>query len=288
MWALVVQTLVLTATQSTLVLFAGGFRPALRFRLLDLRDIAGYSLNLAGFNVVNWCIRNLDHLLIGVFLGATALGYYALAYRLLLYPLQGVAGVLSRVVFPIYARIQDDDVRLRNAHLKITAAAAIVLFPVMVGLMLVCQPMVVSLLGPKWLPMVPLVGIFALVGMLQSVGATVGSIYQAKGRTDLLFRWGLLVAMVTAVAFVVGLQWGITGVALAYASVSLVLTYPALYIPFRLIGLRVSQLWRLLLPTLLATAAMAACTLLVRYLVAGRLSPTWHVELAVLNAPVGR
>ncbi len=70
---------------------------------------------------------------------------------------------------------------------------------------------------------------------------------------------------------------------MAYASVSIALTYPALYIPFRLIGLRVSQLWRLLLPTLLATVPMAACTLLVRYLVADSLPPAWHLAVAVLT-----
>ncbi|MHC4812796.1 MAG: MOP flippase family protein [Planctomycetota bacterium] len=285
-WALVAQTLVVTGVHALLVLPVAGFAPAMVFRLRHLHGVAGYSLNLAGFNVVNWCIRNLDHLLIGVFLGATALGYYALAYRLLLYPLQAVSTVLSRVVFPIYARIQDDDARLRNAHLKITAAVAMVMFPVMAGLMLVCQPMVVSLLGPKWLPTVPLIAIFALVGMLQCVGATVGPIYQAKGRTDLLFRWGLLVAVVMAVAFAVGLQWEIRGVALAYAIGSIALTYPALRIPFRLIGLRVSQLSRFLFPQLLATAVMAACTLLVRYLVADSLPPAWHLVVVVVTGVV--
>ncbi len=285
-WALVAQTLVTTGAHSLMVLLGGAFVPDLTFKLARLRGLANYSLNLAGFNVLNWCTRNLDHVLVGVFLGATALGYYALAYRLLLYPIQGVSTILSRVAFPIYTRIQNDNARLRNAHLKITGAVAMVLFPVMAGLMLVCQPMVVSLLGPRWLPMVPLVAIFALVGLLQSIGTTVGVIYQAKGRTDLMFRWGVLVAVVMAVAFAVGLQWEIRGVALAYAISSLILAYPGLHIPFYLIGLRVSELGRFLLPALRATAVMVACTLGMRFLVAAHLVPGWHLVVVVLTGVV--
>jgi len=280
-WALVAQTLVTNGAHALMVLAWGAFVPSLTFRLHRLRGLAAYSLSLAGFNVLNWCIRNLDHLLVGMFLGATALGYYALAYRLLLYPLQGVSSILSRVAFPIYSRIQDDNARLRNAHLKITGAVAMVSFPVMVGMLLVCQPMVVSLLGPRWLPMAPLVAIFALVGIPQSVGTTVGAIYQAKGRTDLMFRWGVLVAVVMALAFSVGLLWGIQGVASAYALASLALVYPGLQIPFSQIGLRASELARFLMPALRATAAMAACTLTIRLLVAEHLAPGWHLVVAV-------
>lgn len=285
-WALVAQTLVTSGAHSLMVLLAAAFVPELAFVPARLRGLAGYSLNLTGFNVLNWCTRNLDHLLVGVFLGASALGYYALAYRLLLYPLQGVSAIVSRVAFPVYARIQDDDARLRNAHLKITGAVAMVTFPVMVGLILVCQPMVVSFLGPRWLPMVPLVGIFALVGILQSIGTTVGVIYQAKGCTNLMFRWGVLVAIVMAAAFVVGLQWGTLGVACAYAISSLALAYPGLHIPFHQIGLQVSELWRFLLPALRATAVMAGCALMMRLLVVDRVTPGWHLVVVVLAGVV--
>ena len=66
-------------------------------------------------------------LLIGRFLGATTLGFYALAYRLVLYPLQGVSSVVGRVMFPLLSRIQQDDARIRNAYLKVTNAVAMVI-----------------------------------------------------------------------------------------------------------------------------------------------------------------
>ena len=94
--------------------------------------------------------------------------------------------------------------------------------------------------------------IFAPVGLIQSIGTTVGSIYLAKkGKPGLLFKWGLFAGSIFIMSFVIGLQWGIAGVAACYAIASFALTYPSMAIAVRLIGLTVrdclSVLWRPLL-----------------------------------------
>ncbi len=260
LWSLVLMTVTVALLSSGLAFLSGGFRPRAVFRPRKLRDVAGFSLNLTGFQVFHWLTRNVDHLLIGRFLGATQLGYYALAYRLVLYPLQSVSGVVGRVMFPLLSRIKDDDPRFRNAYLRVTAAVATVLFPVFVGLFLVFSgPLVGDLFG-KWRPAAPLIAVFALVAVLQSVGSTTGPIYQAKGRTDLLLRWGLFAGCATIGAFALGLQWGTYGVAAAFGLATLLLSYHGLTIPLRLIGLRIGELLSNLRRPALATLLMAAAT----------------------------
>lgn len=285
-WALVYQTLVTIGSHSAMVLLCGAFVPSLAFRRERLRGLRQYGLHLAGFDVVHWFTRNIDQLLVGVVLGVTALGYYALACRLLLHPIQGVSAVVSRVAVPIYARIRNDHARMRNAHLKLTGAVAMLMFPAMVGMVLVCQPMVVSFLGPEWLPMLPLIGIFALVGMLHCMGSTAAPIFRAKGRTDLMFRWGVLVAAVTGLACGVGLLWGVLGVACAYALATLAMAWPGLHIPCYQIGLPVKELGSYLLPALKATGAMAVCTLAARLLVAFWLEPEWQLVVVIATGVV--
>jgi len=88
--------------------------------------------------------------------------------------------------------------------------------------------------------------ILAPVGMMQSIGTTVGSIYNAKGRTDWLFRWGIGSSLFIIIAFVIGLRWGIVGVATAYASATLSIQYFSFVIPFKLIELRFKRLLNVL------------------------------------------
>ena len=85
-----------------------------------------------------------------------------------------------------------------------------------------------------------------------------GAIYQAKGRTDWMFLWGLGSGMMVVIAFIVGLSWGIVGVATAYAIVTLfVLAYPSFAIPFRLIHLPVGALIRAVWPPFAASSPAA-------------------------------
>lgn len=244
-WSLVYQTLTVTTTTTLFLWFASHWRPQLAFDLTELRSIWGYSLNLTGFNVFNYFVRNADTLLIGRFLGAESLGYYTLAYRLMHYPLQSISAVVSRVMFPIYSQIQDDAARFRATYLSVVRSIAFVSFPLMIGLFAIAEPLVEWAFGPNWAPVIPLLLILAPVGMGQSIGTTVGSIYQAKGRTDWMFQWGIASSAITLIGFAIGLRGGIQGVAVAYAVVSLlVLSYPSFAIPFKLIDLRMGELVR--------------------------------------------
>lgn len=255
-WSLAYQTLAMTTVTTTLAWVVLRWRPSLSFNLQELRGIASYSLNLTGFNLFNYFARNADYLLIGRYLGAVELGYYTLAYRLMLYPLQNIASVVARVMFPVYSRLQDDNPRFRRTYLRIAGAIALVTFPLMLGLLALATPFVQVVFGETWQPVVILLQILAPLGMAQSIVTLIGSIYQAKGRTDWLFRWGLVASTLFVLAFVVGLRWGVVGVAVAYAITFITLSYPAQAIPFKLIGLRVGDLMAVLWPPLTWSSLM--------------------------------
>jgi PST family polysaccharide transporter len=280
-WSLVYQS-VAQATWTTLVLWVrSGWHPRLRFSRQALRSVAGFGLHLLSFNVFNYWIRNADDLLIGRFIGAEPLGWYRLAYRLMLYPLENISSAIGRVMFPVYAQIQEDDARFRRFYLRSLEAIALVTTPMMLGLMVVSRPFVVAVFRSRWEPVVPLLMILAPVGMIQSVSSTVGSIYLAKGRTRLLFRWSVAAGIVVLLAFALGLRWGVMGITACYALASLLLLYPGLAIPLRLIGLTVADVWRRLWRTLLCGGLMAAAVLGIERSVGDRLSPLATLALLV-------
>jgi len=280
-WSLVALSLTSTIAGTILLWTALPWRPRRHLDWGELRSISAYSLNLSGFNIVNYFARNADNLLIGRYLGATALGYYSLAYRLMLYPLQNVSWVLGRVLFPAFAQIQHDNPRFRQAYLRVCAIIAAITFPLMLGMLVTAEPLVAAVLGSKWMPIVPLLMILALVGALQSVGTTVGHIYMAKGRTDWMFRWGLGAGALAVASFVAGLPWGITGVATAYAIASFVLAYPNFAIPFRLIDLRVRALPLALWPGLKYCLVMVGSVTLLRIALAWlRITQPWVVLIS--------
>lgn len=260
-WSLVFANVSTTFVGTIGYWLAFRFRPAFTFAKSEVMGIASYSSNFSAFGIVNYGCRNADNLIVGKVLGPVSLGFYQMAYNLMMTPLQNVSWVIVQVLFPAFARIQDDNQRFREAYVRSCMLIGLVTFPAMAGLGVVIDPLVRAVLGPKWLGAIPIFLILVPVGVVQSIHTTVGVIYQAKGRTDWMFRMSIVFLAATLTAFLIGVHYGATGVAAAYAVAYFVLLHPFLAVPFRLVGLRVRDFAWALLPQLLWTGVMAAACL---------------------------
>ena len=257
-WSLVLASITNAAISTVGYWLGSSFRPRWEFDLQEVRSIARFSTNLSASGLTNYAYRNSDNMIVGRVLGSVPLGFDQMAYNLMLTPIQNISSVIASVLFPAFARIQSDNERFRSAYVRACMLTALITFPVMAGLGVVADPLIRAILGSKWIPTIPIFEVLSVVGLLQSVQTTVGIIYQAKGRTDWMFRWSLFTLGSCVLAFVVGVHYGILGVAVAYALANwLLLAVPGFVIPFRLIGLRFTTFASALLPQLLVTAGMA-------------------------------
>ncbi|MGO8732929.1 MAG: MOP flippase family protein [Terriglobia bacterium] len=258
-WSLVWQTMSNSLVGSVCLWMASKWRPSFSFATADVLSVTRYSLNLTGYSVFNYFCRNADTFIIGRFLGASNLGFYTMAYKIMLYPIAAVAGVLGRVLFPFFSRLQNDLVALRRTYLNVVVAIASATFPILIGLWILAKPFVLVVLGQKWAPVAVQLMILCPVGLIQGIDSTTGSIFTSRGRTGWLFAWGVATGILSVTAFLIGVHWGIAGVALAYLVFNLVLTYPGWAIPFSFIKLPVGEVCRHLWIPLRASVAMAAC-----------------------------
>ncbi|TDJ54411.1 MAG: MOP flippase family protein [Planctomycetota bacterium] len=279
-WSLVYQALTVSCVSTLGWWIAVRWRPGLVISWDALRGVAGFSLNLTGFSIVNFAARRADYLLIGGYLGATALGYYTLAYKIVLYTVQCFSSAITRVMFPVYSKIQADHQRLRAAFTKVAVATAAVVFPAMIGLMIVAEPLV-ALFGEKWAPVAVLLIILAPVGMIQSIVGALVAIYLAKGRTGLFFAWGVGAGLVVITGLMIGIRFGVVWTAVSFAVAQLLLVYPSLVIPFRLIDLPLGQFLSVLRPTLACTAVMGLIVLGIRFLLPPALPPAATLSVLV-------
>ena len=240
-WSLVFQSLAIAVITTSLLWIINSWRPKIFFSYPKIKPIISYSLNLLGYNVFNYFVRNADYLLIGKYLGERELGHYYLAYKIMLYPLQNISLVVSRVLFPIYSKIQNDNERFRKIYTKVANAISFLTFPLMIGVFALGDLFAVTFFNEKWdtALLAILLMILAPVGLIQSIATTTGSIYQAKGKTDWMFRWGVISGVIYISGFLIGLNWGVIGVAVSYLISSIILIYPVFAIPFKLIELKV-------------------------------------------------
>jgi len=267
-WSLVAGSLTLTGITTVLSWLYSGWWPEFAIDWGEIRSVMGFSMNLTGFVFVNYFARNTGHLIVGRYLGTAALGYYQMAYSLLLYPLQAVSSVLGRVMFAAFARMQTDPERFRAAMRRYLTLLGAISFPVFMGLMVLAEPMIHLFLGEKWVPVVPLFMIVAPFGAIQAISSPTGQIYLSTGRTDIMLRLGVLSAFVQVLGYFAGLPWGLPGILLGWAISTVPVALAGLIVSHRLIQSPMSKLLKDLftpaLSTLIMTAAVWGWRLLLR------------------------
>ena len=260
----VVMAISLSTLQLIGFMVCSKWRPRLMFGLAELRRMLSYSLNLLGFTIINYFARQSDSFLVGKFIGSSALGVYSVAYRIMLYPLENVSRVLIRVLFPAFSEVKHDNAKFKPAYVQAISSIALVTFPLMFGLLVLANLFVVVVFGEGWGELAPLLMILSLVGLQQSIVTTVGSIYLAKGTTSLMFRIGGLNALIVVISFLIGVWFGILGMAIAYLVANLVMLYPNLHFAWRQIGLGVLEGIRELEVFFVAAFVMSVAVLTLR------------------------
>jgi len=285
-WSLVFQSLVNNFFLSFLYLIICNWKPSLKYRFNSIVKIFKYSSNLIGYNIFNYWVRNADYLLIGKFLGDKDLGHYYIAYKIMLYPVNNISVIISRVMFPIYSRIQSNLQRFRDIYMKVGNSIAFITFPLMLGLISTSNLIAKIFFANNWNTGVisQLIIILAPVGLIQSIASTTGSIYQATGRTDWMFKWGIFSGVIYVGGFVIGVNYGITGVAISYLITTFILLYPVFAIPFKIIQQKFIVFINSFLKIIISSIIMSVLIYLFRYLILFNLD---YIEQLVLLILIG-
>ncbi|MES2296663.1 MAG: oligosaccharide flippase family protein [Pseudomonadota bacterium] len=229
-WSLVAQMLVATALTTVQSMRALPWRPCKVFALDELRSIFGFSAHFSLFQYVNYLERNADSVIIGAALGPGALGVYAIAAKVMLFPMQNITGVATRALFPAMSRHQGAREQLGRLYLRATRSISTVSAPLMAGLFFLREPFVALLLGPRWSGAAPVLKWLAAAGFIQAITASTGAVFMALGKTRLLLMLGVLGAALQVAAFLIGVRWGIEGVAASFLAANLLNLLPALAI----------------------------------------------------------
>jgi len=168
------------------------------------RRIYRYASYQFLFDFVNYFSRNLDKLLIGKYISETQLGYYEKSYRLMMLPLQTLTHVVAPVFHPVLSEIQNQKELMYKTYLKMAKILAIVGFPLSSFLFFNTEEAVFLVFGSQWGDSIPVFKILSLSVGFQMVLSSTGSVFQAAGRTDLLFLSGLFSSIFMIAGTVIG------------------------------------------------------------------------------------
>jgi O-antigen/teichoic acid export membrane protein len=255
-WALIVGLIAQTVGQTVGAWWMCRWVPQPPRRVPGTAAMIRFALHVYGRFSVNYCVRNVDNLLVGWRFGALSLGFYKKAYDLFALSANQITAPLTNVAVSALSRLPP---RSDLYHRYLTRSLALMAFLGMglAGVLTLSGKDLISLLlGAKWAPAGE---IFVLFG--PGVGAMLiyyinGWIHLSSGRPDRWLRWGIIELVSTFLLFLAGLPWGAKGIAAAWTISFWILTIPALWYAGRPIGFGiapiVSSTWRYVVASSLA------------------------------------
>lgn len=227
-WSIVWGNLASSLTVTGLRWILSPFRPAWFCWGCGMRDMLGFGANVTAFDFVNYFARNLDNILIGRFCGTSELGLYSKAYQLLMFPITAIRAPILAVAYPAMCRLQAQPASLRDYYKGMVSTVSLLTMPI-VGLLYVnAKPLVELVMGSRWLAAADLFEILAITAFIQTPLSLNGTIQLATGRSAKYAIMGTTAAVVTSLGFLLGVRWGASGIAYAYAVTTYLMLVPML------------------------------------------------------------
>ncbi|MGB6120451.1 MAG: lipopolysaccharide biosynthesis protein [Bacteroidota bacterium] len=180
-----------------------------------MRDLLRFGIHATGGGFITFFYSVADNLVVGKWLGAAALGFYSKSHDFTRRTVDQINNVIGAVLLPSYSKIQGDSERLSRAYLKSLRLVSFVTVPVAMGTLITAPEMIGTLLGEKWLPMVPALQVLACVSIVKPLSASTSALFLSIGRPLFNLKAGIVVTAVMIPLSFALLGFDIAGVAAA-------------------------------------------------------------------------
>jgi O-antigen/teichoic acid export membrane protein len=208
-WSLVGQQISRQLLNSIFLWVFNKWRPALEFSKESFNELFGFGSKLLISGLIDTIYNNIYYLVIGKFYSAVQLGQYTRAEQFNSIFSTNLTNVVQRVSYPVLCSIQDDDARLKLTYQRVIKTTMLVAFACMLGLAAIAKPLILLLIGAKWLPAVIYLQIICFAGMLQPLHAINLNMLMVKGRSDLFLGLEIIKKSMAVIPICLGIFYGI-------------------------------------------------------------------------------
>lgn len=216
-WALVAQSVFGSLLNTVLLYWLVRWRPQWAFSWKSFREMFSFGSKLLASGLLDTAYRNVYTLVIGKFFSSSTLGLYSRADGLAQYPSSNITSVLQSVTFPVLCSIQNEPERLANAYKRFLRLSAFVVFPLMVGLAAVADPLIRLVLTDKWEGCIYLLQIICFGLMWYPIHAINLNLLQVRGRSDFFLKLEVIKKVQGVIVLCVTIPFGI--VAMCYGRI---------------------------------------------------------------------
>lgn len=256
-WALVIQSLIQNGLNTLFLWFLSKWMPKAVFSKSSFKELFSFGSKLLSAGLLDTIFLNIYLLVIGKLFSARELGFYTRAQQFQKMPSQNITGIINRVIFPVLSSIQDDDDKLIKAYSTFIRLSAFIVFPLMIGLAVVAEPLIRLILTEKWMLTVPLLQLLCIAGMLYPVHAINLNILNVKGRSDLFLKLEIIKKVFITIAILITFSFGVKVMVIGQIFTSLISFFVNTHYSSKMINYGAWKQIKDMLPIIIITLLMA-------------------------------
>lgn len=216
-WALIAQYLVNTIIDTIVLFITIPWRPKLLFSGRAAKELVGYGWKLTASSFINELYTQLRSLIIGRVYSSEDLAYYNKGNQFPGLIITNIDSAIGKVVFPAMTKVTVDIEQLKLVSRRALKTTSYLVFPLMVGLFVVAEPLVKILLTDKWIFCVPYLRCCCIYYMCQPIQTTNWQIIKAMGRSDLCLKLEILKKTIGVTIILLTMKYGVFAIALGNA-----------------------------------------------------------------------
>lgn len=214
-WALVFQQIGAGILNAILLWILAGWRPTAEFSKDSFNYLWGYGSKVLGSSLIQQIYDNLYPMVIGKYFNSEQLGLYSRANAFAALPSTNLSGILGGVTFPILSKLNNNQEKLFSVYRRMIRCTAFLVFPLMIGMAAIAEPLVKLLLNEQWNGCIIMLQILCCALIWQPLSFLQLNVLKSIGRTDIILKLemmkrsvGLITIFVSVPFGVIGMCWG--------------------------------------------------------------------------------
>jgi O-antigen/teichoic acid export membrane protein len=264
-WSLVGKSISSIALSSLFLWYWNKWKPSLVFSLTSFVEMFNIGSKILAIGLIDTAYNNVYLLVIGKFFSSTELGYYTRAEQFSNLPSSNITTIIQRVSYPVLATIQEDKIKMKAAYQRLIKSTMLITFVTMFGMIAVAKPMILTLVGEKWLPSAIYLQLICLAGMLYPLQAINLNMLLVHGRTDLSLKLEIFKKILAIPLIIIGVFYGVKTLIICMILLSYISFYLNSFYSGRLLNYSTIQQVKDIVPSFLLAIVIGLSVFLIGF-----------------------
>lgn len=257
-WALVAASLTASILGLIQTWFAVRWIPTERWCKESFKYLWNFGNKMVISGLLRTLYANIVPVILGKFSGTAQLGVYNRSAQFASLPSANLTGIINTVTYPVLSKMVDDNDKLRANFIKMVKVSSFVVFPIMLLMSALSEPLIITLVTDKWAECIPVLQIMCFTYMFQPVHIMNINLLQVMGRPDLTLRLEIITKCIFPFFIIAAISQGIIVLCIVDFFITMVALMFNTYYSGKLLDIGYFKQIKMLLPSFLLSVAMLA------------------------------